>query len=63
MDEASAKLHEEINVLMEQVMEQMGAGTMLIPDEVKRGLEEATSPTLDVAGLQTLRDDLQALLR
>jgi hypothetical protein len=63
MDAERAKLHEEINVLMEQVMEQMGGGTMMIPDPVQRGVEESTSPTLDVAGLQALRDELQGLLR
>ena len=62
MDEESAKLHEEINVLMEQVMETMGVGTMLIPDEVQRGLNETTNPSLDPEGLRALRDDLQALL-
>ena len=62
MDEESAKLHGEINVLMEQVMETMGVGTMLIPDEVQRGLNETTNPSLDVDGLRALRDDLQALL-
>jgi hypothetical protein len=63
MDEERAKLHDEINVLMERVMEEMGGGTMLIPDPVQRGLEESTNPQLDVAGLQALRDELQALLR
>ena len=63
MDEERAKLHDEINVLMERVMEEMGGGTMLIPDPVQRGLEESTNPQLDVAGLQVLRDELQALLR
>jgi len=63
MEAERAKLHDEINVLMEQVMEQMGGGTMLVPDQVQRGLAETTNPTLDVAGLQVLRDDLQALLR
>ena len=62
MDEESAKLHEEINVLMEQVMETMGVGTMLIPDEVQRGLNESTRPSLDLEGLRALRDDLQTLL-
>lgn len=63
MDEERAKLHDEINVLMEQVMEQMGGGTLMIPDPVKHGLEEATNPSLDVDGLHALRDELQALLR
>lgn len=63
MDEERAKLHEEIDVLMEQVMTQMGGGTMMIPDPVQRGVEESTNPTLDVAGLQALRDELRGLLR
>jgi len=63
MEEDTAKLHTEINVLMEQVMESMGGGTMMIPDPVQRGLAETTNPTLDVAGLHALRDELQALLR
>jgi hypothetical protein len=63
MDEERARLHDEINVLMEQVMEAMGGGTMLIPDPVQRGLAETTNPALDVDGLQVLRDDLQGLLR
>ena len=62
-EEQQAELHEEINVLMERVMEAMGGGTMLIPDAVQRGLAETTSPSLDLEGLQGLRDDLQALLR
>jgi hypothetical protein len=61
MDE-SAKLREEISVTMEQVMENMGGGTLLIPDEVQRGLAETTAPSLDRDGLRALRDDLQALL-
>ena len=63
MDEQRATLHDEINVLMEQVMESMGGGTMLIPDPVQRGLEETANPSLDVTGLAALRDDLKALLR
>ena len=47
---------------MEQVMETMGVGTMLIPDQVQRGLNETTNPSLDVDGLRALRDDLQSLL-
>jgi hypothetical protein len=61
MDE-EAQLREEIAVTMEQVMEAMGGGTMLIPDEVQRGLEETTNPRLDADGLRTLRDDLKRLL-
>jgi hypothetical protein len=56
------ELREEISVTMEQVMEAMGGGTMLIPDEVQRGLEETTNPRLDLDGLKALRDDLQRLL-
>jgi hypothetical protein len=52
-------LHAEINELMEQVMEGMGGGTMMIPDEIQRGMNELGHPTLDVAGLQALRDDLR----
>jgi hypothetical protein len=44
-------------------MEAMGTGTLLIPDEVQRGMQETASPTLDVDGLRALRDDLQRLLR
>jgi hypothetical protein len=52
-------LHAEINELMEQVMEGMGGGTMMIPDEIQRGMNELGNPTLDVAGLEALRDDLR----
>ena len=63
MDEERAALHDEINVLMEQVMEAMGGGTLMVPDPVQRGLTETTNPTLDVDSLKGLRDDLQNLLR
>jgi hypothetical protein len=63
MEEDKAQLHQEIDVLMEQVMESMGGGTLMVPDPVQRGLTEATNPTLDADGLRALRDDLQALLR
>ena len=43
-------------------MEAMGVGTLMIPDEVQRGMQETTNPTLDVDGLRALRDDLQSLL-
>ena len=56
------KLRGEIDVAMEQVMEAMGVGTLLIPDEVQRGMQETTNPTLDLDGLRVLRDDLQSLL-
>ena len=52
-------LHAEINELMEQVMEGMGGGTMMIPDEIQRGMNELGNPTLDPAGLAQLRDDLR----
>jgi hypothetical protein len=54
-------LHAEINELMEQVMEGMGGGTMMIPDEIQRGMNELGNPTLDVAGLEQLRDDLRRM--
>jgi hypothetical protein len=62
MDE-EAQLREEISVTMERVMEEMGGGTMMIPDEVQRGLDETTNPKLDADGLRTLLDDLKRLLR
>jgi hypothetical protein len=62
MDEEKAKLHDEINVAMEEVMEAMGVGTLIVPDEVQRGMAETTNPTLDVDGLRALRDDLRRLL-
>jgi hypothetical protein len=62
MEDESARLHQEISVAMDQVMENMGGGTLMLPEPVQRGLEESTNPTLDVEGLRALRDDLQALL-
>ena len=64
MDESEERdrLRGEIDVAMEQVMEAMGVGTLLIPDEVQRGMQETTNPTLDLDGLRALRDDLQSLL-
>jgi hypothetical protein len=62
MDE-EAQLREEISVTMEQVMESLGGGTMMIPDEVQRGLDEMTNPRLDAEGLRTLLDDLRKMLR
>ena len=62
MQETTDQLRAEISELMEQVMEAMGMGTLIIPDEVQRGMQETTNPTLDVDGLRTLRDDLQRLL-
>ena len=55
-------LREEIAMLMEQVMESMGVGTLLIPEEIQRGMMETANPTLDIEGLRTLRDDLRALV-
>ncbi|HEX6023401.1 MAG TPA: hypothetical protein VFZ00_15510 [Solirubrobacter sp.] len=56
------QLRAEIEAAMEHVMEAMGTGTLLIPDEVQRGMQETANPTLDVEGLRALRDDLQNLL-
>ena len=57
-----AELRAEIGELMEQVMESMGVGTLMIPDEIQRGMNETASPSLDEDGLRALRDDLKALL-
>ena len=38
------QLREEIADLMEQVMESMGVGTMVIPDEIQRGMMETAAP-------------------
>jgi TRAP-type mannitol/chloroaromatic compound transport system substrate-binding protein len=62
MEEIQDGLRAEIAGLMEQVMEQMGVGTMVIPDEIQRGMMETAVPSLDAAGLRALRDDLKALL-
>jgi hypothetical protein len=62
MEEERARLREEISVAMDQVMEHMGTGTMVIPEPVQRGLEEGTNPQLDVDGLKALLADLQRLL-
>ena len=64
MDESEERdqLRGEIDVVMEQVMEAMGVGTLMIPDEIQRGMQETADPTLDVDGLRALRDDLQNLL-
>jgi hypothetical protein len=56
------RLREEISVAMDQVMENLGTGTLILPEPVQRGLEEGTNPKLDVDGLKALRDDLQRLL-
>jgi hypothetical protein len=62
MEEDVNGLRSEIEGLMEQVMESMGMGTLLIPEEIQRGMNETANPTLDADGLRALRDDLKALL-
>ena len=62
MEETQDQLRAEIAGLMEQVMESMGVGTMVIPDEIQRGMMETAAPSLDEDGLRALRDDLRALL-
>ena len=62
MKETAAQLRAEIAGLMDQVMESMGVGTLMIPHEIQRGLNETASPALDEDGLRGLRDDLKALL-
>jgi len=62
MEEDVAALRAEIGELMEQVMESMGVGTLMIPDEIQRGMSETASPSLDEDGLRTLRNDLKSLL-
>ena len=52
----------EIGDLMDKVMESMGVGTLIIPDEIQRGMMETANPTLDGDGLRALRDDLKSLL-
>jgi hypothetical protein len=62
MEETTDQLRAEIAELMDQVMESMGMGTLIIPDEIQRGMNETTSPSLDEPGLRALRDDLKAML-
>ena len=62
MQKDVAGLRAEIGELMDRVMESMGVGTLMIPDEIQRGMQETASPSLDEAGLRSLRDDLKALL-
>jgi hypothetical protein len=62
MEQDVAALRAEIGELMEQVMESMGVGTLMIPDEIQRGMNETANPALDEDGLRSLRDDLKALL-
>ena len=63
MDESQerAKLGDEIAVSMERIMEAMGGGTLMIPEEIQRGMMETAAPSLDVEGLRALRDDLARL--
>ena len=62
MEETEDQLRTEIGELMDKVMESMGVGTLMIPDEIQRGMQETTSPSLDENGLRSLRDDLRGLL-
>ncbi len=62
MEESDDQVRAEIGDLMEQVMESMGVGTLIIPDEIQRGMMETANPTLDGDGLRALRDDLKSLL-
>jgi hypothetical protein len=62
MEEDVNGLRTEIEGLMEQVMESMGMGTLLIPEEIQRGMNETANPSLDADGLRALRDDLKSLL-
>jgi hypothetical protein len=55
-------LRAEVEQLMEQVMARLGGGTMMIPDEIQRGMTELGNPSLDEAELRQLRDDLRGLL-
>ena len=63
MEETEEQLRSEIEGLMERVMESLGMGTLMIPDEIQRGMNETANPSLDAAGLRALRDDLKGLLR
>ena len=60
--EEEDRLREEISVAMDQVMESLGTGTLMIPEPVQRGLEEGTNPKLGLEELTALRDDLRRLL-
>ena len=62
MEESDDQVRAEIGDLMEQVMESMGVGTLIIPDEIQRGMMETANPTLDGDGLRALRDDLKSML-
>lgn len=62
MEETQDRLRAEIAELMDRVMAAMGVGTLMIPDEIQRGMQETARPSLDEGGLRALRDDLKALL-
>ena len=62
MQETTDQLRAEISELMERVMESMGVGTLMIPEEIQRGMSETSNPSLDEPGLRALRDDLRGLL-
>jgi hypothetical protein len=62
MEETEDQLRSEIEGLMERVMESMGMGTLIVPDEIQRGMSETANPSLDADGLRALRDDLKSLL-
>jgi hypothetical protein len=62
MEETPDGLRAEIAELMERVMESMGVGTLMIPEEIQRGMSETANPSLDAGGLRALRDDLKSLL-
>jgi hypothetical protein len=62
MEEDVAALRAEIGELMDRVMESIGVGTLMIPEEIQRGMNETAHPSLDEDGLRALRDDLRALL-
>ena len=62
MQEDVVGLRAEIGELMERVMESLGVGTLMIPDEIQRAMNETAHPSLDANGLRLLRDDLRALL-
>jgi hypothetical protein len=61
MDERET-LRAEIGDLMERVMETLGTGTLMIPDEIQRGMRELQRPALDADGLRALRDELRSRL-
>jgi hypothetical protein len=63
MEKTSDQLRAEIGELMERVMASLGVGTLMIPQEIQRGMDETANPSLDDDGLLALRDDLRALLR